>query len=608
VKQVGLRELLQASITVALDIDAAGRLLVASNETGTAQLSEVDEGRTRVLTDLGEPVSGRYLPGQRAVLLEMDAGGDERHQLYLLDIAEAAGPASPSDPQRLRALTADRDHVHHIAGVSPEGQTLAYTTNRRNGVDFDVWVRDLKTGDERPLFERGGWCEGAGFSPDGKWLATLRPGPAPMDTQLLVIEVATGLVLDPLQHGEPATASQPVWLPDSSGGYMASNSGQEFDAIVHFSVGDERWGPVLSEDHDLACVASSNGSLLAIIANVEGRSEVRMHAGAGLAPLGRAQLPEEGVVRGPKLPDPVASRDGSALYVSFSSPRLPGDVFRVDRLGTPVQRLTRSHGSELANGLPLPSWESVTSFDGERVPVAFYRPDRPMAGGWPAVLVVHGGPESQSISEFNPVIQGLVARGYAVAVPNVRGSTGYGRRYYSLDDTIHRLDSVADLAAIHAWLPTMGVDPNRVALWGGSYGGYMVLAGLAFQPDLWACGIDIVGISDLVTFLENTSAYRRSHREREYGSLLRDREFLERASPLRQVEAIKAPLFVIHGGNDPRVPLGEAKQIVASLRSRDVPCELHVYADEGHGLAKLANRLDAYPKAFQFLDRYLRPD
>jgi dipeptidyl aminopeptidase/acylaminoacyl peptidase len=231
-----------------------------------------------------------------------------------------------------------------------------------------------------------------------------------------------------------------------------------------------------------------------------------------------------------------------------------------------------------------------------------------MAGGWPAVLVVHGGPESQSISEFNPVIQGLVARGYAVAVPNVRGSTGYGRRYYSLDDTIHRLDSVADLAAIHAWLPTMGVDPHRVALWGGSYGGYMVLAGLAFQPDLWACGIDIVGISDLVTFLENTSAYRRSHREREYGSLLRDREFLERASPLRQVEAIKAPLFVIHGGNDPRVPLGEAKQIVASLRSRDVPCELHVYADEGHGLAKLANRLDAYPKAFQFLDRYLRPD
>jgi dipeptidyl aminopeptidase/acylaminoacyl peptidase len=607
VKPVGLRELLQASTTVALDVDATGRLLVASNETGTPQLSEVDHGRTRALTNLHEPVSGRYLPGQRAVLLEMDAGGDERHQLYLLDIGDDDVPVSPSEVGRLRALTTDPDHVHHIGGVTAEGAMLAYTTNRRNGVDFDVWIRDLQTGCERPLFEEGGWCEGAGFSPDGKWLAALRPGPAPMDTQLLLLEVTSGRVLDPLQHGEPATASRPVWLPDSSGGYLATNSGREFDAIVRFSVDEEEWGPVSSEDHDLACVASSDGSLLAVIANVEGRSDVRMHAGAGLAPLGRAQLPEAGVVWGPKLPDPVASHDGSALFVSFSSPRLPGDVFRVDRLGTPVQRLTRSRGSELANLLPLPSWDRVTSFDGERIPVAFYRPDRRVAGGWPAVVVVHGGPESQSISEFNPVIQGLVARGYAVAVPNVRGSTGYGRRYYSLDDTIHRLDSVADLAAIHAWLPTIGVDPDRIALWGGSYGGYMVLAGLAFQPDLWACGVDIVGISDLVTFLENTSAYRRSHREREYGSLVHDREFLERASPLRQVEAIKAPLFVIHGSNDPRVPLGEAEQIAASLRSRDVPCELHVYTDEGHGLAKLANRLDAYPKAFQFLDRYLRP-
>jgi dipeptidyl aminopeptidase/acylaminoacyl peptidase len=140
---------------------------------------------------------------------------------------------------------------------------------------------------------------------------------------------------------------------------------------------------------------------------------------------------------------------------------------------------------------------------------------------------------------------------------------------------------------------------------GGSYGGYMVLAGCAFQPDLWAAGVDIVGISDLVTFLENTSAYRRSHREHEYGSLANDREFLERASPLRSVEAMRAPLFVIHGANDPRVPLSEAEQLVASLRSRNVACELLVFADEGHGMQKLANRLDAYPKAVEFLNNVL---
>jgi dipeptidyl aminopeptidase/acylaminoacyl peptidase len=224
------------------------------------------------------------------------------------------------------------------------------------------------------------------------------------------------------------------------------------------------------------------------------------------------------------------------------------------------------------------------------------------------VLVVHGGPEGQAVRGFDPIAQALAQAGFAVAVPNVRGSTGYGKRFAGLDDVERRLDSVADLGAIHEWLPSVGLDPDRAALWGGSYGGYMVLAGLAFQPERWAAGVDIVGISDLVTFLENTSPYRRAAREREYGSLAAHREVLAAASPLRRVDAIRAPLFVIHGANDPRVPLSEAEQLVASLRTRGVPCELLVYADEGHGLAKLANRLDAYPRAIEFLAERLGID
>jgi dipeptidyl aminopeptidase/acylaminoacyl peptidase len=192
-----------------------------------------------------------------------------------------------------------------------------------------------------------------------------------------------------------------------------------------------------------------------------------------------------------------------------------------------------------------------------------------------------------------------------VVVPNVRGSTGYGKRYASLDDTTRRLDSVRDLQSIHRALESLGFDSGRAALWGGSYGGYMTLAGLAFQPELWAAGIDIVGISNLVTFLEHTSEYRRAHREREYGSLTDHREFLTEASPLTHVEAIRAPLFVIHGRNDPRVPLGEAEQLVASLETRGVRCELRIYDDEGHGLARLPNQLDAYPRAIDFLDEVL---
>ncbi len=256
--------------------------------------------------------------------------------------------------------------------------------------------------------------------------------------------------------------------------------------------------------------------------------------------------------------------------------------------------------------LVAPERVVIESFDGERIPLFVFRPRDPRPDGR-VVVKVHGGPESQAVLLFDPVVQGLTAAGYAVIVPNVRGSTGYGKRYASLDDTTRRLDSVRDLAAIHAWIAGSGLGADKAALWGASYGGYMVLAGLAFQPDLWAAGVDIVGVANFVTFLENTSDYRRAHREREYGSLEHDREFLIAASPITHADAIRAPLFVIHGRNDPRVPVSEAEQLVAKLRQRAVRCELLIYEDEGHGLVKLKNMLDAYPKAIGFLDDVLGP-
>jgi len=179
------------------------------------------------------------------------------------------------------------------------------------------------------------------------------------------------------------------------------------------------------------------------------------------------------------------------------------------------------------------------------------------------------------------------------------------KKTVKVDDIDKRLDSVADLVALRDWLPSVGVDQSRIALYGGSYGGYMVLAGLAFYPELWAAGVDIVGVSSLVTFLQNTSAYRRAYREREYGRLAEDREMLEQASPFNAIDKIRAPLFVIHGANDPRVPLSEAEQVVAAVRASGADCPFLVYDDEGHGLAKRANQLDAYPQAFEFLAKHL---
>ena len=201
-----------------------------------------------------------------------------------------------------------------------------------------------------------------------------------------------------------------------------------------------------------------------------------------------------------------------------------------------------------------------------------------------------------------------MARGLAVVAPNVRGSTGYGKRYEHLDDVGRRMDAVHDLAAVHDWIVADdGLDADRAALYGGSYGGWMVLMGLTHQPERWAAGVDVVGMSSLVTFLEHTAVWRRAFREREYGSLEHDRDLLEMLSPINRVDEIRAPLFVVHGRNDPRVPVGEAEQIHRVLREHGVRCELRIYDDEGHGLAKLANRIDAYPQVAAFLDEVLRP-
>ena len=310
-------------------------------------------------------------------------------------------------------------------------------------------------------------------------------------------------------------------------------------------------------------------------------------------------LPGQGVV-----PTSAFSRDGRYLAYHFTSPLEPGDVWSYDVETGELRRLTHSPRPVPAEELVDAELHRFESFDGESVPAFLLRPETD--GRAPVVVEIHGGPESQRRPIFMPVVQYLVQNGYAVVQPNVRGSTGYGKRYEHLDDVEKRLDAVRDLTSLHDWLATDGsLDASRIVLYGGSYGGYMVLAGLAFHPERWAAGISVVGISSFVTFLENTSEWRRYYREREYGSLEHHREFLREVSPLTHVDRIVSPLFLIHGANDPRVPVSEAEQIHRELTAQGIPCELLVYDDEGHGLQKLKNRLDAYPRAMTFLEREL---
>ncbi|GAB3826435.1 S9 family peptidase [Kribbella italica] len=589
-----LPALLSLPYLVAFDIDQEGRLLIGYDGSGVRQLHEVGpDGSWRTLTATGERVvAARYVPESRQVVVEHDTGGDERGQLSLLDLSGSEVPSA-------EVLVHDPAYFHHL--ITARAGRVLFTTNRRNEIDFDLVARDLATGDETTLYDAGGFVYAVNASPDDQWVAVSRAGGPANTVQVLLVETATGEVSDVTAYDDETSVYAVSWLPDSSGFLLSADVDRDRIAIFAYDVGTRALSPLLVDDsQDLIGSASPDGQHLLVASSNDGEVTLALHGSDGelIAPIA---LPPGGC--GAVLSDsaPHWSSDGSHLVITYSSPVEPPYVFRYS-VATGALVAVRED-LELPP-LQHPTSYRVESFDGEQVPVYVYQPDG--GGDGSAVVVVHGGPEWQHGKVWHPVVAGLVADGHTVLVPNVRGSAGYGKRWYSLDDRELRLDSVRDLAALHAWLPTIGVDQSRVALWGGSYGGYMVLAGLAFQPSLWAAGVDIVGIASLVTFLENTSAYRRVAREREYGHLETDRAFLESASPLTRVDAIEAPLFVIHGANDPRVPLSEAEQIAAALEKRKVPCELLVYGDEGHGLAKRANKLDAYPKAFAFLREHLR--
>jgi dipeptidyl aminopeptidase/acylaminoacyl peptidase len=583
-----LRDLLEMRTAAPVDFSADGSIvLVSSDLGGTAQLylQPIAGGGLVQVTDEPEPVTGFFLPGSDRVLLQMDERGNELEQLYLTDTGGA--PPAP--------LVVEPGVFHRTPAASRDGRLLAYASNRRNGVDWDIVVRDLVSGDERAVYEGGGWCQVAGFSPDGSLLAVLKLTPRNGDNDLYLVDVATGESFSAVPHEDESEVGPPAWLPAGDAFFFATSVGRDTIGIARYELAARRWSYAIEERWDLDCALDERGRNLAVSWNTDGYTRLELRDPQTLEVRREVELPGRGVAGALTF-----SRDGRRLAYQFSSPLVAGDVWVCDTETGRSERLTVSPSAVTADELVEPELHRFESFDGESVPVFLYRSAE--SGSAPVVIMVHGGPEAQLRPIFSPLAQYFATNGYAVAAPNVRGSTGYGKRYEHLDDVRKRLDSVRDLVLLHDWLATVpGIDASRAVLYGGSYGGYMVLAGLAFHPDRWAAGFEIVGISSLVTFLENTAAWRRAAREREYGSLENDRDFLLEASPLTRVDEIRAPLFIIHGANDPRVPVGEARQIHASLTERGVPCELLVYDDEGHGLKKLRNRLEAYPKAAAFL-------
>ncbi len=572
------------------------KICFISNTTGTSQVYIVPSngGDPEQITSFEDSVSfSMFSPIKDEILFGKSEGGNEQTQFYLYSL----------ETKETKALTDNPKVKYNFGGWSRDGKYIGYSGNERNGTDFDVYIRDMETGIVECVYDKGGHCYASNFSPKNSYFG-IRKFNSNLDCDIYLMSMKDKKLEHITPHEGPVYFAGMSWLSDESSFYTITNKDRDFETLCKYDIGSKELKYILEPEWNVENVSiSRNSELLSVMVNEDGYSKLTLYNIPSMTEVKLTDLPKTGMVYGAGF-----SKDSKNLIMSVGDARHTSDVWTYSLENQKSKQITQSHQGVPADELVDPELHRFKSFDELNVPYFLFLPkDIEQNKKIPVIINIHGGPESQYTPGFASLTQYFVYQGYAVVAPNVRGSAGYGKKYLALDDIEKRMDSVKDIASLHEHLKSISqLDTNKIALMGGSYGGYMTLAGLAFYPDLWAAGVDTVGIVNLVTFLENTSSYRRAMREAEYGSLAKDRTLLESISPINSIQNIKAPLFVIHGENDPRVPVSEARQLVSKLKELGREVELVVYDDEGHGIAKLKNRLDVYPKVVTFLDRILK--
>ncbi len=548
-----------------------------------------------------------FSPERRELAFGMDEGGNERAQLYRLE----------TETGRVTNLTRHPDAKHRWGGWRSDGEQFAFTSNRRDISVFDIYVQNrTATGSAAELVHEGsGWLSVAGWSPEDDRLL-VHEAHSSFDHDLHVLDLSSGELTQITPHTGEARFSSPEWGPDGAGVFVCTDRDSDtlrlerldvvraadleasnLDPVSTVVAGGDGWNV------DGVAVDEDSGRL-AYSRNVDGYTELTAGELEGPTSLDTFPTPDvpKGVAGGVTFDDA-----GERLGITVTGSTLNTNVFVVDLETGGSEQWTQAATAGIPRDTFVgPELVHYPTFDDREIPAFFSLPDTDSGESTPIIVDIHGGPESQRRPSFAPTKQYFLSHGYGVFEPNVRGSSGYGKAYSHLDDVRNRMDSVRDIKAGVEWLHDHpAVDPDRIVAKGDSYGGFMVLAALTEYPDLWAAGVDIVGIANFVTFLENTGDWRRDLREAEYGSLEEDREFLESISPINNIERINAPLLVLHGENDPRVPVGEAEQIVKKVREQQVPVRKLIFDDEGHGFSKLENRIEAYSAVVDFLDDHV---
>ena len=575
------------------------RLLYSSNETGIFNVFSVPVkgGKptqlTRSTTESTYAVS--YFPKDERILFSRDQGGNELSHLYV---------RTPDGKEK--DLTPGDKHRAGFAGWSDDETAFYVYSNERDARFMDLYRYDAKTYARTLLFQNDGGYDVGDVSPDEKWVALEKPRTT-SDSDVHLYSVATKEVKHLTPHKGTASWRAATFDPASSALYLLTNEGSEFTRVVRHVLADGKREEVEKADWDIMYTYfSKKGAWRVTGINDDGRTVVRLHDVKAGKQVELPQMPE-GDITGVSI-----ARSEKRLAFFHNGDRSPTNLYAYDFGTKKATRLTDTLTQDI-DPKDLVESEVVRfkSFDGMEIPNILYKPHQATADNKvPALVWVHGGPGGQTRKGYSAFMQYLANHGYVVLGINNRGSSGYGKTFFTADDQKHGREPLRDCIEAKKYLASLPyVDGDRIGIMGGSYGGYMTLAALAFHPQEFNAGVDIFGVSNWLRTLQSIPPYWESFREalyQEVGDPAKQEQMLRDISPLFHADKIQKPLLVIQGANDPRVIKPESDEIVEAVKKNKVPVEYVVFPDEGHGFTKKKNEAEAYSKTLDFLNRYLK--
>ncbi len=574
------------------------QLAYLSNASGSPQIwiRDLRAGTARQVTNLPDPVGAVFWsPTGNQLAYSVLPGGGLNTQVWVVN----------ADGSSARRLTPGGKENNGLAGWSRDGTALFVDTNKDNPSARDPALIDVATGRWTKLASNKGLNSIADMRGDHVVIGRLL---GRGDINAYLIDRSTGAETLLTPHDGKAETSWGELAPDGRTVYVISNVDRDRQAFGKIALGaDGKPGPIkyfATREDAVAesAVLSDDGRTAALFWNAGGRAE--------LAWLDTAS----GRVRpGPKLPFDLAfptrfSADGRTLAVTGAGADRTTDIYLVDVASGSVVRATQSRHEDIdLASLVRPELITYKAHDGVPLSGWLYRP-RNASGPMPVVFNYHGGPEGQARPTMSPDAQALVASGIAVFAPNVRGSSGFGKAFMAMDDGAKRVDGVRDIEATTNALVSRGIaDPKRLGIMGGSYGGYMVMAGVTEFPDMFAAGANLFGVVNFETFFRESEPWMAAISTTEYGDPATQADMLKSLSPIHKLDRIKTPLFVLHGANDTNVPVVEAEQIVSAMKARGVPVKYTLFPDEGHGWRKTPNRVRSTTEIVGFFVEHLKP-